>query len=823
MAFMNETRRFRDNNELIYSIRSIEHFAPWIRNIYLVTNGQIPSWIDLDHPRIRLVTHEEIFPDSSVLPVYSSPAIEANLHNIKGLSERFLYFNDDVMLGAEVWPEDFYSTGFGQKIYYSWDAPQCSDGCSDMWLGDGFCDQACNNTVCNFDFGDCSGGAGTHPPIGGAAGGGGYSYRTPTAMTYCTQGCPSSWLGDGVCDFGCNKPECGFDAADCGYKGVFDELAGVTVDGGVNGESLRSPKLNNTQGVFTMTRVNATNYEVLTEGDVSSLYWNITDEIVPEGCDAVESISHDYEPMVSKLVYNTPLKTILMVFTHVNQEETDLSDGLKMLCAWTDVILKYKLDEETGCNGPSIHFNVTRHDTLCDMANSNSSSDSDSDSGSQSSSSSSNSFMSSSESSQDSNSNSNSERSSEDEEDSSNHDSSRRRILQRIAPIIENPITMRRHLQEEPEPTLDIADTTNVDTYSKSLSFVNMLYHHRFGVSSRRVPAHMPHLITKSVMTNLQEAFPKEFNDTWTRRFRHVDDMQFAFAYMHFLMLQEDPFDVEAYFHKELDTDHTGDLSMNEVETLIQIVNSEPASEEQAEAILDCLNAPIVEISSSSSSSSSSSASSSSSSSFSSAAQHTSLSHEGSSSNSSDSPTINNSNASDNNDSSSSSSLQDQRRYPVTLEMIQNCESVMKGLAKNVSKPKRYHVMPEEDVAFEMIGDDYKDTKHHLDSVRARKPKFICINDDMRNPTDEVAALLENFYKAFFPIPSQFELPPNKRNKYLNIFDIPPEQYWFRAAEKISIFTAVVSGLMLVVLFIHNKVLKNKIPLQDQKEPEKMN
>lgn len=76
--------RYADNDELRFSIRSVEKFAPWVRNIYLVTNGQVPSWLDLTHPKVHLVTHENIFPNRSHLPTFSSPAIETHLHRIKG-------------------------------------------------------------------------------------------------------------------------------------------------------------------------------------------------------------------------------------------------------------------------------------------------------------------------------------------------------------------------------------------------------------------------------------------------------------------------------------------------------------------------------------------------------------------------------------------------------------------------------------------------------------------------------------------------------------------------------------------------------------------
>ena len=73
-------RRFRDREELRYSLRSLEKHAPWVRHVYLITNGQIPGWLNMDNPRITVVPHEDIFEDQSHLPTFSSSAIEANIH-----------------------------------------------------------------------------------------------------------------------------------------------------------------------------------------------------------------------------------------------------------------------------------------------------------------------------------------------------------------------------------------------------------------------------------------------------------------------------------------------------------------------------------------------------------------------------------------------------------------------------------------------------------------------------------------------------------------------------------------------------------------------
>ncbi len=99
--------RYRDFGTLKYVLRSIEKFAPWVRNIYLITDGQIPEWISFENPKLKLIKHTDFIPES-YLPVFSSHPIEWNFHRIESLSENFLYFNDDVILTAPVNPSDFF-------------------------------------------------------------------------------------------------------------------------------------------------------------------------------------------------------------------------------------------------------------------------------------------------------------------------------------------------------------------------------------------------------------------------------------------------------------------------------------------------------------------------------------------------------------------------------------------------------------------------------------------------------------------------------------------------------------------------------------------
>jgi hypothetical protein len=103
--------RFQSRDELRYSLRSLHCFAPWVRRIFIVTDDQVPAWLDTEHGRVTVVSHREVFGDTGRLPTFNSQAIESRLHRIPGLSEHFLYLNDDVFFGHPVTPDLFFTPG----------------------------------------------------------------------------------------------------------------------------------------------------------------------------------------------------------------------------------------------------------------------------------------------------------------------------------------------------------------------------------------------------------------------------------------------------------------------------------------------------------------------------------------------------------------------------------------------------------------------------------------------------------------------------------------------------------------------------------------
>lgn len=100
--------RYIQFDELRYAIRSAIQNAPWINNIYIITDNQCPWWLNKDNPKIKIIDHKDII-DTKYLPLFNSSAIELNICNIPGLSEHFLLGNDDTFFGRPVKPSFFFN------------------------------------------------------------------------------------------------------------------------------------------------------------------------------------------------------------------------------------------------------------------------------------------------------------------------------------------------------------------------------------------------------------------------------------------------------------------------------------------------------------------------------------------------------------------------------------------------------------------------------------------------------------------------------------------------------------------------------------------
>ncbi|KAG8439446.1 hypothetical protein GDO86_005598 [Hymenochirus boettgeri] len=864
--------RFEDNEELRYSLRSIEKHAPWVRHVFIVTNGQIPSWLNLDNPRITIITHQDIFLNTSHLPTFSSPAIESHIHRIPGLSQKFIYMNDDVMFGTHVWPDDFYSHSKGQKVYLTWPVPNCAEGCPGSWIKDGYCDKACNNSACDWDGGDCLGNtaAGRFPPA--AAGGllNGQQWQPGigiSGVSYCNQGCANSWLADKFCDQACNVLSCGFDAGDCGQdhfeemlkinlklnqtnyilpKGEylsFFSFAGIAnkVHDGVFGDNpiirhasaankwktihlILYPGMNATSIHFNVTFLDQNDKEIkmkiVLDVDTTEKHNHNTtsvsrkrDTVITTPTPVAEVLLEDIpeEKRFPKIrnypqVKNTSLainisnvnishlpKNIQLAIQNldVKLENGDITlkgytltkvlllEPYRFLIGPRDQSLNPKENTQQSDSGLKITLEVMNK---IGQATVNKNETSRQTSILQ-------------------------PRAADGNQIPARKGKSTVKILTGLIPKVPQapnaaysksvllkdedhflvPGRKLQHYQpnyegffpwekskyfkdlieEEASLLREMSYNTNgkqtgrklQDTFADSLRHVNKLLNSKFGFASRKVPAHMPHMIDRIVMQELQDLYPEAFDKTSGHKVRHSEDMQFAFSFFYYLMSAIQSLNISNVFD-EVDTDGSSVLSDREIRTLATRVHQLPLSLQD----LTSLEHMLINCS----------------------------------------KTIQLNNSDNSIASTTQESYYDPNLPPVTKALVINCKPVTDLIRKTYKDKNKYRfeIMGEEDIAFKMIRTNVSHVVGQLDDIRKNPRKFICLNDNINHnhkDAQTVKAVLRDFYESMFPIPSQFELPREYRNRFLHMKEL---HEWRTYRDKLKFWTHCVLGTLIVFTVI---------------------
>lgn len=864
--------RFEDNEELRYSLRSIEKHAPWVRHIFIVTNGQIPSWLNLDNPRVSVVTHQDIFQNQTHLPTFSSPAIETHIHRIPGLSQKFIYLNDDVMFGKDVWPDDFYSHSKGQKVYLTWPVPNCAEGCPGSWIKDGYCDKACNNSACDWDGGDCQGTAGSSR-FGGAGGsviGGGQPWQFAgglgglAGMSFCNQGCANSWLADKFCDQACNVLACGFDVGDCGQDNLnqlhrivlrrnqtlytlpqgelrpyfsFSDLANRVSEAhvadnqvlrhtsvankwktihllllpghnatqihynitfqstdhhdfimtfSVSVDTRELPKSNTstpvrdkeeepkptvatpepevpfeavpkekqgpkvreqTHGDVQVPVLNETLLpdevkielkklnEKLMSGDITLKGFNLTKAMLLEPYKEKDQFTLKHEKDKEEKQKLSPVAQLQneRAAARVKREKGENVDQLKPVAP---SLVPVQIDDVT-TKAQSRLFNIEKPHMFHLLSNLKG--------------------------------NLSMVRDSDPEGHLRERPTGRR--LQFYSDSLNRgflPWEKRKffqdlmeevnRLQTELQYTADRTATGRrlQDTFADSLRYVNRLLNAQFGFTSRKVPAHMPHMIDRLIMQELQDTFPQEFDKTSSHRVRHSEDMQFAFSYFYFLMSAVQQLNISEVFD-EIDTDHSGVLSDREIRTLATRIHELPLSLQD----LTSLEQMLINCSKSLPSN---------------------LTHLHAVS-----PT--------------QEAYYDPSMPPVTKGLVIHCKPITERIHKAFKDQNKYkfEIMGEEEIAFKMIRTNVSHVVGQLDDIRKNPRKFICLNDNIdhiHKDAGTVKAVLRDFYESMFPLPSQFELPREYRNRFLHMTEL---QEWRIYRDKLKFWTHCV--LVTLVVF----------------------
>lgn len=911
--------RFEDNEELRYSLRSVERHAPWVRHIFIVTNGQIPSWLNLDNPRVTVVTHQDIFQNHTHLPTFSSPAIETHIHRIPGLSQKFIYLNDDVMFGKDVWPDDFFSHSKGQKVYLTWPVPNCAEGCPGSWIKDGYCDKACNNSACDWDGGDCLGGNsrfGAGVGGGGAGGAGGPPWQFAGGLggiggvSYCNQGCANSWLADKFCDQACNVLPCGFDVGDCGqehfrllhrvslqknqtlytlptgeirpyfsFAGVAHKVTEAQVSdspvvrhtsvankwktvhlllhAGHNASQIHYNLtfLDTNDKEFTMSFTVAVDTRELAQP-------NVSDAAHKEGSKEAKPTTATPEPEVPfvdvpkekqgpkvqkrppgepEVAVEVPALNISLLPVAVRSELQRLEEKLLIgditvkgyNLTKAAVLAPYKIlaQAKSSQEGIGSQLRGDKHNEEQVGENMEAPLVVEADLGA------------------------NLEAQKQEGENKRQekvmakeaevpHEGQREEKQKSQTPVAlvqvqidgkrprdpggqhpvsakpddvitvrppsskllstlvgsmskaKNPHSQLQHgeqgfvgrklqhytsadrgflpwerrkffqdlLEEEERLTRELMYLTDSaaagrrlqDTFADSLRYVNKLLNGQFGFTSRKVPAHMPHMIDRLIMQELQDIFPEEFDKTSSHRVRHSEDMQFAFSYFYFLMSALQQLNVSQVFD-EIDTDRSGILSDREIRTLATRIHELPLSLQDLtgleQMLINCsktLPANLTQL-----------------------------------------HIVN----------PTQEAYYDPSMPPVTKGLVIYCKPITERIQKAFRDQNKYkfEIMGEEEIAFKMVRTNVSHVVGQLDDIRKNPRKFICLNDNIDHSHKDagtVKAVLRDFYESMFPLASQFELPREYRNRFLHMGEL---QDWRVYRDKLKFWTHCV--LVTLVIF----------------------
>ena len=322
------------------------------------------------------------------------------INRIPGLSNKFLYLNDDVFLGREVWPEDFITQANGQKVYLAWWVPDCSDVCPWAWVGDSACDPVCNTTICEFDGGDCD------------------------------------------------------------IKHIPADSEGLDEDPDYPYGIPQSDSFSNRQAARLLDILIKKN-KLPTVETATSL------------------------GIVRKLQSHPQLFNVSNIYTEQNFFKTD-----RNVSELQTLRKEISVNRSTLINGDESQENTQlkryRNDNIINLVQINNPK------------------------------------------------------IRKVKPVDQFKHKSRR-----------------LDTYAESLLYVNKIYNTAYGFERRRVPAHMPHLLDKWIIAEMQEKFETEFKKTSAHRVRDSEDMQFAFSYFYYLVSERRKTSVAEIFDK-FDTDKSG-------------------------------------------------------------------------------------------------------------------------------------------------------------------------------------------------------------------------------------------------------------------------
>jgi hypothetical protein len=119
---------------LRYTLRSIRDNLPWVRTIFLATDGQAPPpWLAPDDESIRLVDVNELLEPRGEVPTFNPGAVRAVLHHLDGLAEHYLLIESGTLIKRHLRPvEFFFANGVTRLSFTRHTLPQLNRASSSL-------------------------------------------------------------------------------------------------------------------------------------------------------------------------------------------------------------------------------------------------------------------------------------------------------------------------------------------------------------------------------------------------------------------------------------------------------------------------------------------------------------------------------------------------------------------------------------------------------------------------------------------------------------------------------------------------------------------
>ncbi|OQR84580.1 N-acetylglucosamine-1-phosphotransferase subunits alpha/beta, partial [Thraustotheca clavata] len=688
-----------------------------------------------------------------------------------GLSEYFLYFNDEVFLSAPVYPEDFLSAQGTQNVFFAGEAPHCNSGCSNIMLGDGVCNLACNVEQCEFDYGDCSCDKAEAPVVAAKWSSACRVKTLQTDTTTCAPGCSLNMLGDGKCQSACDFLQCGFDGGDCQPEDLdvlpraimppsmsnhiavlFDNPGPVIILDTSNFNDLVAIQpirgvlhavilpfavlifLDESSSIVEL-QINDSN------GDNTTIDIVLNGHILPHGYWYIENDSKDIQLSAATVSQHWPSATGLNVQLYVpwhalptkplailaDYKELDVSHQLKFTCNDTDISNAHVscrrslngLDVAIALATPRVRLCLSvDHAESCLVVNIQTMP-------------------------QPTKQMANTVSPSERECVWYNWCSSVYAKMERACPVQQNHrqyndltranlityctrqgshapfdvkaaqtlatkmcnirakghelpfLTYGCQIPGRPVPTAVRAG----DMFTNSLRHVNRLYTKTFGrtVDRRGVPGHVPHFIQKHLLTELKQQWPEQFQATSSHQFRHPQDMQFAFSYIHYVINRRQlhpPTTLDELFDMHIDINHNGVVDEWEVDNIAILLGVSRSSVQT-----DCSGSGWT------------------------------------------------------------------KNY-----MMNYCSGLVFQLTSIPELPVPTYEVTDPRLMFVMLMSSM-DFNHIIDLMQIHGERFVCINDDLEGPNVPIQRLFTGFLEFYWPTPSQFEKSQEMTHDQLELLE----------------------------------------------------